>query len=190
MLRLLRPGSWEWVVALLLVCVAWLFYDDFGMAWDDQQHAAYGAEVLDYYLSGFENVAWRKEMGALYLYGTLFDMPSALFHRVVGAEDVFRYRPFLMAITGILALPAVAKLGRRLGGERVALWAVVALLAMPQFVGQACSNCKDLPLATAIAWALLAGVMPSGAPRPWITPALPEQDHLATRTSTPSLETI
>ncbi len=155
---MLCPRRWEWFVAMLLVPVAWILHDDFGMAWDDQQHALYGAEVLDYFLSGFESVAWRKEMGALYLYGTLFDMPSALFHRLVGAEDFYRYRAFLMATVGILALPAVAKLGRRLGGERTALFSVLALLAMPQFVGQSFINCKDLPLATAVTWTLLAGV--------------------------------
>lgn len=124
------------------------------MAWDEAQHAIYGSYVLDYFLSGLTDMRWRTDMGGLYLYGTIFDLPSAILHRIAG-KDLFQWRAFLMALSGILALPAVAKIGRRLGGNPAALFSVASLLLMPQFVGQSFINCKDIPLATAIAWAVV-----------------------------------
>ncbi|MFZ4681501.1 MAG: ArnT family glycosyltransferase [Terrimicrobiaceae bacterium] len=97
---------------------------------------------------------WRTDIGGLYFYGTIFDLPSAIIHRVAG-KDLFSWRPFLMALSGILAIPAVAKIGRRLGGNPVAAFSVASLLLMPQFFGHAFINCKDIPLATAIAWSVV-----------------------------------
>ncbi|MFQ3578091.1 MAG: glycosyltransferase family 39 protein [Verrucomicrobiia bacterium] len=152
------PCRWEWVLFALLIPVAWIVSNDYGMAWDDAQHAVYGGFVLDYFQSGFTDEKWLTDMGGLYNYGTLFDLPSAILHRWLYGEDLFALRSFLMAITGLLAIPAVAKLGRFIGGESTAVWSVAALLAMPQFVGQSFINCKDLPLATAVAWSMLAGL--------------------------------
>lgn len=145
---------WEWLVAGALVPVAWLLHTSYGMAWDDAQHAAYGGLVLDYFMSGCTDMRWRDEMGMLKFYGTLFDLPSAVLHRALGV-DLIRFRPFVMALSGILAVPAVAGIGRIVGGERCAAFSVAALLMMPQFVGQSFINCKDIPLATAFAWSCL-----------------------------------
>ena len=142
---------WPWVVTAALVPLAWLLQTAYGMAWDDAQHAAYGDLVLRYFRSGFTDMRWRDEMGMLKFYGTLFDLPSAAIHRALHA-DLNRHRPFLMAVSGILAVPAVAGIGRIVGGERCAAFSIAALLMMPQFVGQSFINCKDIPLATAFAW--------------------------------------
>lgn len=150
----LARRHWAWIVALALVPVAWAMHTAYGMAWDDAQHAAYGGLVLEYFRSGFTDMRWRDEMGLLKFYGTLFDLPSAVIHRALGV-DLIRYRPFLMAMSGILAVPAVAGIGRLVGGERCAALAIAALLLMPQFVGQSFINCKDIPLATAFAWSCL-----------------------------------
>ncbi len=156
--RRILARQWEWVMFALLIPVAWLLRNDYGMAWDDAQHAVYGSYVLDYFRSGFTDEKWLNDIGGLYNYGTLFDLPSALLHEWLYGEDLFELRSFLMALTGLLAIPAAAKLGRCIGGEGTAVWSVAALLAMPQFVGQSFINCKDLPLATAVAWTLLAGL--------------------------------
>ena len=145
---------WAWIVALALVPVAWVMHTAYGMAWDDSQHAAYGGLVLEYFRSGFTDMRWRDEMGLLKFYGTLFDLPSAAIHRALGV-DLIRYRPFLMAVSGILAIPAVAGIGRIVRGERCAALSIAALVMMPQFVGQSFINCKDIPLATAFAWSCL-----------------------------------
>jgi 4-amino-4-deoxy-L-arabinose transferase-like glycosyltransferase len=146
---------WEWTLAVLLVPIAWVLSGHYGMAWDDAQHAVYGSYALDYFLSGFKDMRWRHDIGGLYLYGTIFDLPSAALHRMFG-DDVLRFRPFLISLTGILAIPAVAKIGRYVGGERAAVFGALSLLLMPQFVGHSFVNCKDIPLATAIAWAVLS----------------------------------
>lgn len=124
------------------------------MAWDEAQHAIYGSYVWDYFRSGFQDMRWRTDIGGLYSYGTLFDLPSAIFHRSF-SDNLFEWRSFFMAVTGALAIPAVAKIGRRLGGERVAIFSVASLLMMPQFVGQSFINCKDIPLATGVTWSVL-----------------------------------
>ncbi|MDX6766333.1 MAG: glycosyltransferase family 39 protein [Candidatus Methylacidiphilales bacterium] len=149
----LRHAAWLAVPFLALAAV--FLCRDYGMAWDDAQHAIYGSYVLDYFLSGFKDMRWKTDIGGLYNYGTLFDLPSAVLHRWLG-KDLFAYRNLLMALCGVLAVPAVAALGRRLGGQRAALFSVLALVLMPQFVGQSFMNCKDIPLATAMAWSLVA----------------------------------
>lgn len=131
---------------------------NYGMAWDEAQHAVYGSFVWDYFKSGFQDMRWRTDLGELYNYGTLFDLPSAIFHRTF-SDNLFEWRPFFMALAGALALPAVAKIGRRLGGEGVAVFSTLALLLMPQFVGQSFINCKDIPLATGVAWSVLGILM-------------------------------
>lgn len=125
------------------------------MAWDDAQHAVYGSYVLDYFLSGFKDMRWHTDIGGLYNYGTIFDLPSAALHRSLG-NNLFLLRSFLMALTGVLAIPAVAGIGRMIGGNRLAFFSAASLLLMPQFVGQSFINCKDIPLATAVSWSVLA----------------------------------
>ena len=151
----LVSSRWEWMLAIALALAACFVFTNFGMAWDDAQHAVYGSYVLDYFLSGFRDMRWQTDIGGLYYYGTIFDMPSAALHRWFGV-DLFQWRALLMAFTGILAIPAVAGIGRFVGGNRTAAFSVAALLLMPQFVGQSFINCKDIPLASAVAWSVLA----------------------------------
>lgn len=151
----LLKTRWEWFVALLLAVAAFFAHESYGMAWDDSMHSVYGSYVLDYFLSGFRDMKWRTDIGGLYYYGTIFDLPSAAIHRALGV-GLFEWRPFLMALSGILAVPAVAGIGRHFGGERTAALSVAALVLMPQFVGQSFINCKDIPLASAVAWSVLS----------------------------------
>jgi 4-amino-4-deoxy-L-arabinose transferase-like glycosyltransferase len=151
-------SNWEWVLFGLCVFVAMPLSRGYGMAWDEAQHAIYGSYVWDYFRSGFQDMKWKTDIGGLYTYGTLFDLPSAIFHRTF-ADDLFEWRSFFMAAAGAFAIPAVAKIGRRLGGERVAIFSVASLLMMPQFVGQSFINCKDIPLATGVAWSVLGILM-------------------------------
>jgi len=156
---------WEWWVFAGAVVSAWFLRNSFGMGWDDPQHAIYGSYVLDYFLSGFSDAHWRTGMGTLYYYGPLFDLLSAAIHRA-GAWDIFLLRSWLMAIFGALAIPAVAAIGRRWDGERAAVFSVMALLLMPQFVGQSFINCKDIPFATGVAWSVLAVLRLLHSPHP------------------------
>ncbi len=156
---------WEWVLFGLCALLALPISRGYGMAWDEAQHAVYGSFVWDYFRSGFQDMRWRTDLGELYNYGTLFDLPSAIFHRTF-SENLFEWRAFFMALAGAFALPAVAKIGRRLGGESVAIFATLALLLMPQFVGQSFINCKDIPLATGVAWSVLGILMVLEKPTP------------------------
>ena len=74
------------MLAIALALAACFVFKNFGMAWDDAQHAVYGSYVLDYFLSGFRDMRWQTDIGGLYYYGTIFDMPSAALHRWFGVD--------------------------------------------------------------------------------------------------------
>jgi len=144
---------WEWVVALVLAAVAMRLFSDYGMGWDAPVHAVYGEAMLDYLLG--QRTAAQTHFANLYYYGYLFDLPSAALHRLLGVE-MHAFRGVLSAWCAIACLPAVAAIGRRIGGERAAMLGCLMLVLMPQFFGQAFINQKDIPLAAAVCWAVVA----------------------------------
>jgi len=145
----------EWGLLALACIGALLLYRDYGMGWDSEVHAAYGERVLNYFLSGFKDLRCNTESGVLPYYGTLFDLPSAALHRMLGL-DKHTLRGLLSALCAVATLPALIRLGRMMRSERMALFSGLALLLIPQFFGQAFINPKDIPLASAVTWAVLA----------------------------------
>jgi 4-amino-4-deoxy-L-arabinose transferase-like glycosyltransferase len=132
-----------------------LLFGDYGMGWDSEVQAAYGERVLDYFLSGFKDLRAVTDGGLLPYYGAIFELPSAALHRLLGA-DKHAFRGLLTALCATATLPAVAGIARRTGGERMAFWSVACLVLTPQFFGHAFINSKDVPLALAVSWAVLA----------------------------------
>jgi hypothetical protein len=147
--------NWEWILLAAGALGALLFYRDYGLCWDAEVNAAYGERVLNYFLSGFSDKSCNTAPGVLHFYGTLFELPSAALHRALGL-DPHALRALLTAFTGLLTLPPLIQLGRKLGGERTAFFSALALLLMPQFFGHSFINAKDIPLACAVAWSVLA----------------------------------
>ena len=145
----------EWILLGLAVLAAALLFRDYGMGWDSAGQAMYGENTLNYFLSGFKDQAYFTALPASVYYGTLFDLPSAALHRMLGLNP-YTLRSLLTALCAIGTVPAVIRIGRHFGSERLALFSGLALLLMPQFFGQGFINPKDIPLACAVAWTVLA----------------------------------
>jgi len=143
---------WEWVLVFLCLPVALVFFEDFGLTWDASAHMEYGQRILDYYRSGFSDLS-SLEMGNIKDKGPLFVLSSAFVHWLFGLEPG-RLWNLLISLFAILILPPLAGLGRLFGKQRVAFFAVLALLLMPRFVGHAFTNPKDIPFACAVCWSM------------------------------------
>jgi 4-amino-4-deoxy-L-arabinose transferase-like glycosyltransferase len=143
------------VLATLAALGAALLFRDYGIGWDTEVQAQYGERVLDYFLSWFKDQRAVTEGGLLPYYGALFELPSAALHRLLGL-DKHALRGLLTALCAAGSIPAVAGVARRVRSERTAFASALSLLLFPQLLGQAFINSKDVPLAAAVAWAVLA----------------------------------
>jgi 4-amino-4-deoxy-L-arabinose transferase-like glycosyltransferase len=149
----------RWACRLLLVgaTVALLaLFGDFGITWDEAVQGRYGELVLDYYLSGGSDVRACAFLD-LYNYGPLFETLLAVGMRLVGHHP-FEVRHLLTGLAALLTVVATGCLGRRFREPLVAPVAMLALIAMPRFVGHAFNNSKDIPFACAFAWSMLAAL--------------------------------
>ena len=145
---------WEWVLALLCLPVAFVLFEDFGLTWDASAHMEYGQRILSYYRSGFSDLG-SLEMGNIRDKGPLFVLSSSFVHWLFKFEPA-RLWNLLISLFAILTLPPLAGLGKLFGNQRVALFAVLALLLMPRFVGHAFINPKDIPFACAVCWSMFS----------------------------------
>lgn len=147
-------AHWEWVLALLCLPVVFVLFEDFGLTWDAGAHMEYGQRILNYYRSGFSDLS-SLEMGNIRDKGPLFVLSNAFVHWFFGLEPDMFWN-LLISLFAILTLPPLVGLGRLFGNQRVAFFAVLALLLMPRFVGHAFTNPKDIPFACAVCWAMFA----------------------------------
>ncbi|MFT5129561.1 MAG: 4-amino-4-deoxy-L-arabinose transferase-like glycosyltransferase, partial [Rhodothermales bacterium] len=137
--------------ALLCLCC----YGDFGITWDENVQRQYGDMVLNYFASGFQDTRCNSFLN-LYFYGGIVELIAACCYETLGS-DVFATRHLVTGLIAVTTVPAVMLYGRRLGRS---LWLPVfcafALLGLPRFVGHACNNSKDIPLAAMFAIAMFA----------------------------------
>lgn len=140
----------RWRRPLLLVLAGYaalllLTFRDYGVTWDESAHAEYGAEVVRWYASGFEDDAALHRPRYRNL-GAFFDVTAHLLARVPGL-GLFEARHLLGALFGLLGVAFTARLAGRLAGERAAVLAALALLLLPAYYGHAFNNPKDVPFA-------------------------------------------
>jgi len=145
-------AHWEWVLALLCLPVAFVLFEDFGLTWDASAHMAYGQRIFSYFWSGFSDLS-SIEMGNIRDKGPLFVLSSTFVHWLLGLEPG-RLWNLLISLFAILTLPPLAGLGKLFGRQRVAFFAILALLLMPRFVGHAFTNPKDIPFTCAVCWSM------------------------------------
>ncbi|HEX3537207.1 MAG TPA: glycosyltransferase family 39 protein [Stellaceae bacterium] len=164
-----RPeANWDGISGLVLLSTAAIVlatFTQYGVTWDEDGHNWYGVFVLDYYLSFFGDdraLHWLD----FYNYGAVFDMLAAAVNRF-SPLGVYETRHLLNATFGIVGLAGCWKLGRALGGPRVAFFALVFLLLTPNYYGQMFNNPKDIPFAVSSVWAsyYIVRILPS-LPRP------------------------
>ncbi|HML12367.1 MAG TPA: glycosyltransferase family 39 protein [Xanthobacteraceae bacterium] len=164
-----RTADFAAVAVLLAVAaIAGLTFRDYGLGWDDYTHAEYGDLLLSLYGSGFRD-ARALSFVNLYMYGGGFDMLAALLAKVL-PFDLFETRRLAGAMVGLIGLFVVWRIGRRIGGSKVGLFALVLLCISPLYYGHMYMNPKDAPFAVAMAL-LLLGLVRAFEEYPRPTPA-------------------
>jgi hypothetical protein len=129
------------LVAGLVVIVA--TYRDYGITWDEDVQARYGDMVLDYFLSGFEDRAYR-DFHDLRFYGPTFEVLPAMVARATGAP-LYETRHFLNALTGLLTLLAVVRLARQAGDEWAVVFSGLAFVSFPGSTATPSTTRKTFP---------------------------------------------
>ena len=141
------------VVLAVVSVVALLTFRDYGLSWDDYAHSEYGDLLLAFYASGLRDqraLSWVN----LYYYGGGFDLLAALAAKVAPLT-LFETRRLMGAAVGVLGLLLTWRIGRRVGGPRAGLVALVLLAVCPLYYGHMFMNPKDSPFAVAMAIFLL-----------------------------------
>jgi hypothetical protein len=152
-----RAANLAAVVVLAAVAViAGLTFRDYGLGWDDYTHAEYGDLLLSLYGSGFRDTRALSFVN-LYMYGGGFDMLAALLAKIL-PFDLFETRRLAGAAVGLFGLFIVWRVGRRVGGSKAGLFALVLLCVSPLYYGHMYMNPKDAPFAVAMALLLLGMV--------------------------------
>jgi Dolichyl-phosphate-mannose-protein mannosyltransferase len=142
------------IMTLALVAViAGVTFRDYGLGWDDYTQAEYGDLLLALYGSGFTDTRALSFVN-LYMYGGGFDMLAALLAKIV-PFDLYETRRLAGAAVGLIGLFIVWRLGRRIGGSKAGLFALVLLCVSPLYYGHMFMNPKDAPFAVAMALLLL-----------------------------------
>jgi len=149
-----RVGWDELALALfaVLLILALVTFQDYGVTWDEDAQNWYGVAVLNYYLSGFTDHSYMR-LYDLFYYGSIFDTVAAALNHV-SPFGTFETRHLLNALIGIVGIVGTWKLGRSLGGPRAGFVAALFLALTPNYYGQMFNNPKDVPFAASMVWAL------------------------------------
>jgi hypothetical protein len=150
--RLLRTAQ-----ALLLAAgaaVTALLWDSYGISWDEYVRSVHGEAILSYFVTVGADRTVNQD-GVLRLYTALPDLLAAALYAHV-PEKQFAIRHLVSALFALATVPALYGLARLMGRPWAGPVAGVILLSMPVFFGHAFINSKDIPLACAFAWAMLA----------------------------------
>ncbi|HEV2265500.1 MAG TPA: glycosyltransferase family 39 protein [Stellaceae bacterium] len=137
---------------VVLLVLALVTFQDYGVTWDEDAQNWYGVAVLNYYLSGFADHSYMR-LYDLFYYGSIFDTIAAALNHV-SPYGTFETRHLLNALIGIVGIVGTWKLGRVLGGSRAAFVAALFLALTPNYYGQMFNNPKDVPFAASMVWAL------------------------------------
>jgi len=152
--RLARVGWDDLALALfvVLLVLALVTFQDYGVTWDEDAQNWYGIAVLNYYLSGFADHSFMR-LYDLFYYGSIFDTTAAALDHI-SPFGTFETRHLLNALIGVVGIVGTWKLGRALGGPRAGFIAALFLALTPNYYGQMFNNPKDVPFAASMAWAL------------------------------------
>ncbi len=136
-------------VGLGVICAT---VGDYGISWDENVQRAYGDAILRYFASGGQDKSYNS-IGPLRFYGPTFELPVAAISHL-WTNHVYIVRHVATAITALLTVPALVRIGRHLGSRWAGLLGGLALVMMPMFYGHAFVNSKDIPFACLFAWVM------------------------------------
>lgn len=137
-----------WAAILLLCVLAAATLRDYAISNDEEVQHRYGALIIAYYASGFQD---RAVFGFknLYLYGGLFDLVAVALAKIV-PYDVYIIRHALSAASGIAGIAAAGATARLLAGPRAGLLAILLLATTGAWYGAMFNHTKDIPFAAAM----------------------------------------
>lgn len=127
-------------------------FQSYGITSDETHHVKYGADIVRWYTSGFEDQALFQTKNT-YLYGGLFDTVAYLFSQVLPL-DRYDANHLCNALVGILGVLAAHRIGTILGGPTIGFFAVLFLILTPRYYGHTFNNPKDIPFAVFYLWSL------------------------------------
>jgi hypothetical protein len=154
-------------LALLLLFLSLLLrlatFRDYGVTWDEQLERRNGLQTIRWYASG---LTFLDSPGGSdqHLYGSLFNV-LAWAASPVSPLGYYETAHLLVALFGLLATWAAARLGEDLAGPRAGFLAALALTLTPVFHGHSFNNPKDAPFAALFCLGLWAALRPSTTPR-------------------------
>jgi len=140
------------VLLLGMLVVVVLSFQDYGITTDEEVQHIYGKELLDFYLSGFQDHA-AFHFKDLYLYGGLFDLAVAILVKV-SPFDEYSTRHLLCGLIGVVGIAGTWRLGRQLAGPRAGFLAAMLLALSGVYYGAMFNNTKDVPFAAGMVWTL------------------------------------
>jgi len=143
-----------WLLGVAALCVLLLF-NGFGVSWDEEVQATYGTFLLNYYSAWFPDAAVVDQIRLhdLYYYGGLYEWVVAA-AQGISPFSIWDTRHLVNAAVALLGVVGTWKLARLLLGPRAALFAAIALLLTPTYLGHAFNNPKDIPFAVGYVWSL------------------------------------
>ena len=142
------------IILALALSVILFTFEDYGIGWDESVYAEYGEMVVAYFRSGLLDQRCNNFIDLKY-YGSLFEATVSSIYLFAGKWK-YEIRHFCTALTALLALAGVMKLGRMFSNPMIAVWSAISLIMLPRFYGHAFINSKDIPFAAFFVWAMVA----------------------------------
>ena len=141
-----NTSPWPICVVLgLYSLIILLTFQDYGITSDEPSHIQYGADILRWYSSLFQDRSVFQSRNT-WLYGGAFDATTALLARFLPFNR-FDAQHLCTALTGLLGIIVAYRLGTLLGSKQTGLLAALFLILTPRYYGHAFNNPKDLPFA-------------------------------------------
>ncbi len=149
------PNIWQIAFGLVMVLysiIILITFQNYGITSDETHHVKYGADIVRWYTSGFQDRALFKTDNT-YLYGGFFDTIAYLFSQLVPL-DRYDANHLCNAFFGLLGILAAYRIGTHIGGSSFGFFCALSLLFTPRYYGHAFNNPKDIPFAVCYLWSL------------------------------------
>lgn len=121
---------------------------DYGITWDEPVNVTYAEDIYNYYANDDQmvfNLQKRHARNATMHYGASFDFFAYLVQKYISPFGVYETRHFMNAIVGVLIALFVGRIGKEIGGWRLACIAFLFTALSPRFFGHSMNNHKDIP---------------------------------------------
>lgn len=134
-----------------------LTFKQYGISNDEEVQHVYGELLLNFYQSGFKELA-AFHYKNLYLYGGFFDLVAAILENILPLW-LWDVRHLLSALFGFAGLVAVYKTSHVIAGQRAAFLTLIILSLTGAWTGAMFTHTKDISFATCMAWSLYYTVL-------------------------------